>query len=281
MASYTHLIAHRNQISSKISNTIKGGLNGFLFGEVKDPASLGGCVAGDLIVWGDIRDLMKNAYVKAKGGEVDEITVALSTIGLATSLAPHIDIGISVIKNMAKCMSKTLRAGLKILIDEAVLTKNIDKLSKFLSNLGSSYKQIGMGTLDLIQFSKDSKALMRLAEIVNKYGKPAYGAIMVGGRGAIRVFETAADYGLKLTGSAGKRVVRFGVKYPQLAVRFIKIGKKVGIDYLDVTLIAVAELLLMLSWKTLVFIGFAIWIWCFWLEAGTLFVSIFRKPEYR
>jgi len=282
MASYSSIIARQNQVTAKASRLVKGIFGGFVFGEVKDPESLVGCVAGDLTAWGDVRDLMKSAYVKATGGEVDEFTTALAGLGLATTLAPHVDIGLSMLKNMAKFMSKSLRAGLKMLIDQAAATRKMDAITGFLNSFGLAYRQIGMGTLDLIQFSSDSKTMIRLTDMVNNFGRPAYGALMVGGKRTVQLFETAAEYGLKLSGSAGKSIIRFGVRYPQMAVRFIKIGKKVGIDNLDVTLVAMSELLLLLSWHTLAGLGFVLWLWCFWPEAIILLLnSLRRQPELK
>ncbi|MFZ2955566.1 MAG: hypothetical protein WA705_01525 [Candidatus Ozemobacteraceae bacterium] len=270
MASYSEILAQQNQISSKISSTIKGGVWGFITGEVKDPASLVGCTTGDLIVWGDVRDLVKNTYVYASGGEPDVIVSALSGIGLFSAIAPHLDVGLSVLKSMTKFMGAGLRSGLKVLVEDAKLTGKLDNLTGFVNSVGSTYRKIGMGTLDLIQLSKDSKALMHLSGIIERYGRSAYAAIMIGGKGAIDVLSTAADAGLKLTGSTGKKIIRFGVQYPQMVVRAIKIGKKIGIDNVDITLVAIAETLVSLNWRLLTGIGLMVWLWCFWLEALTV-----------
>ncbi|HNV68889.1 MAG TPA: hypothetical protein PKO06_04265, partial [Candidatus Ozemobacteraceae bacterium] len=225
MASYTAVIAKQNQISAKVYRGVTGALKGYVLGEVTDPASLAGCTAGDLMVWGDVRDLIKNGYVYCTGGETDTLIVALSSIGLATTLAPHLDVGISVAKTFARFMSKTLRAGLELLVTEAKATGKLDKVTGLLSSLGTTYRRIGMGTLDLVQFSKDSAMLTRLAGIVESYGRAGYGAIMLGGKSAVTFLGVALDAGVKLTGAAGKRIMRFGLQYPKWGARALKVAK--------------------------------------------------------
>ncbi|HNV69975.1 MAG TPA: hypothetical protein PKO06_09770, partial [Candidatus Ozemobacteraceae bacterium] len=74
------------------------------------------------------------------------------------------------------------------------------------------------------------------------------------------------DAGVKLTGAAGKRIMRFGLQYPKWGARALKVAKKVGWDHADVTLVALGELLVMIDTKLLMIAGLAVWLWCFWLD---------------
>lgn len=60
---------------------------------------------GAIAVWGDLRDFTKNGYRYAVGEEVDTISAILSSVGIATTLAPHVDVGLSVMKSLAKFMT--------------------------------------------------------------------------------------------------------------------------------------------------------------------------------
>lgn len=71
------------------------------FGESSERASvemLLGSVAADMFVVGDVRDLIIQGYRFAVGEPTDPVIIALSAVGLATTLAPEIDWAPSLFK---------------------------------------------------------------------------------------------------------------------------------------------------------------------------------------
>jgi hypothetical protein len=74
-----------------------------------------GCVAADLAVVGDVRDLTKEGISLLTGKDVDYVVAALSAIGVGTTVAEAtgvgapVDAGVSVIKTIVKYASKVLK----------------------------------------------------------------------------------------------------------------------------------------------------------------------------
>jgi hypothetical protein len=89
---------------------------GFVTGNSDDIASLSGTVAGDLIVWGDIRDVAREAKHLAMGEETDHLILGLATVGLVVTAATYVSVGGAV----------PLRAGLSLVKD----TRKVGRLSE-------------------------------------------------------------------------------------------------------------------------------------------------------
>lgn len=66
---------------------------GFITGEVTDGASLSGTVAGDLFVYGDIRDVVREGKRLATGEEADRLVLGLASVGLAVTAATYLSAG--------------------------------------------------------------------------------------------------------------------------------------------------------------------------------------------
>lgn len=89
---------------------------GFVTGNSDDIASLSGTVAGDLIVWGDIRDVFREGKHLAMGEETDHLILGLATAGLAVTAATYVSVG----------GATPLRAGLSLVKD----TRKVGRLSE-------------------------------------------------------------------------------------------------------------------------------------------------------
>ena len=62
-------------------------------GNADDVASLSGTVAGDLFVFGDIRDVVRESKHLAMGEEADRLVLGLATAGLAVTAATYVSVG--------------------------------------------------------------------------------------------------------------------------------------------------------------------------------------------
>src|ERR1700676_3819265 len=80
---------------------------GLVTGDADDVASLSGTVAGDLFVFGDIRDVVSEGKHLAMGEDTDRLVLGLATVGLAVTAATYVSVG-----GMAP-----VRAGLTIVKD--------------------------------------------------------------------------------------------------------------------------------------------------------------------
>jgi len=67
--------------------------SGLVTGNADDAASLSGTVAGDLFVFGDIRDIVREGKHLAMGEDTDRLVLGLATAGLAVTAATYISVG--------------------------------------------------------------------------------------------------------------------------------------------------------------------------------------------
>ena len=80
---------------------------GLVTGNADDVASLSGTIAGDLFVFGDIRDVVRETKHLAMGEDTDRLVLGLATAGLAVTAATYVSVGGAV----------PLRAGLTLVKD--------------------------------------------------------------------------------------------------------------------------------------------------------------------
>ena len=66
---------------------------GLVTGNADDVASLSGTVAGDLFVFGDIRDIIREGKHLAMGEETDRLILGLATVGLVVTAATYVSVG--------------------------------------------------------------------------------------------------------------------------------------------------------------------------------------------
>ena len=66
---------------------------GLVTGNADDIASLSGTVAGDLFVFGDIRDVVRESKHLVMGEDTDRLVLGLATAGLAVTAATYVSVG--------------------------------------------------------------------------------------------------------------------------------------------------------------------------------------------
>jgi hypothetical protein len=67
--------------------------SGFVTGNADDVASMSGTVAGDLFVFGDIRDIVREGKRLAMGEDTDRLVLGLATVGLVVTAATYVSVG--------------------------------------------------------------------------------------------------------------------------------------------------------------------------------------------
>jgi hypothetical protein len=75
------------------SHFAKGFATGLVTGNADDVASLSGTVAGDLFVFGDIRDVVREGKHLAMGEDTDRLVLGLAAAGLAVTAATYVSVG--------------------------------------------------------------------------------------------------------------------------------------------------------------------------------------------
>lgn len=165
---------------------------GFVTGEVNDMASLSGTVAGDLFVYGDIRDVVREGKRLAMGENADQLVLGLASVGLVVTAATYVSVGgatpvragLSMVKDARKV--GRLGAGLTEwagrsargvvdapMLQQAVATASIARPGQTISAMKAAFK------------AEKAGALVRLAKDVGRVGEKA------GTKGALDVLRIA------------------------------------------------------------------------------------------
>ncbi|UGA47912.1 hypothetical protein HU230_0018530 [Bradyrhizobium quebecense] len=101
---------------SSTTHFAKGFAAGLVTGNADDVASLSGIVAGDLFVFGDVRDVVREGKHLVMGEDTDRLVLGLAAAGLAVTAATYVSVG----------GAAPLRAGLTLVKD----TRKAGRLSE-------------------------------------------------------------------------------------------------------------------------------------------------------
>ncbi|MCC7348278.1 MAG: hypothetical protein IT538_12860, partial [Variibacter sp.] len=68
-------------------------VDGFVVGAPDDIASLAGTMTGDLLIYGDVRDVVRETSHLVRGQEADELVLGLACVGLAITAGTYATLG--------------------------------------------------------------------------------------------------------------------------------------------------------------------------------------------
>ncbi len=122
---------------------------GAITGEPQDFPGLLGSLSLDLFVVGDIRDVAVQGWKQLHYGTGDEVVLALSSVGLATTLVPEIDWAPAFLKWLAKERAFTPRlfATIRELSRRALRSGDFQRLTPLAENIGTAALRLGPGPL--------------------------------------------------------------------------------------------------------------------------------------
>src|SRR5262245_10760960 len=80
--------------SATTAHSVGQFVRGFVVGEPDDLSSLAGTVTGDLFVFGDARDAVREGVRLARGEAADAIILGLACVGLAVTAATYARLGV-------------------------------------------------------------------------------------------------------------------------------------------------------------------------------------------
>jgi hypothetical protein len=170
---------------------------GLVTGQVDSQASLAGSIAGDLTVWGDVRDLGRQANHWAKGEPVDDFMVALAGAGIlvtgATIFGPPaiLRAGLSVVKAARRAGALGGRFAAH-LIDAARSGRKVQAAGALVDVGRASTKAGTRATLAGLTHVDDAAGAARLARLADVKGGKTLAILKVLGRGALFVTEAVA-----------------------------------------------------------------------------------------
>jgi hypothetical protein len=153
---------------------------GLVTGNADDFASLSGTVTGDLFVFGDIRDVVREGKHLAMGEETDHLILGLATAGLAVTAATYVSVGgatpvragLSLVKDARKVgrlgEGLTQWAGRSAremidtpLLQQAVATGSVTRPGQTMTAIKAAFR------------AEKAGALVRLAKDVGRVGEKA------------------------------------------------------------------------------------------------------------
>jgi hypothetical protein len=199
-------------------------VRGFVLGEPEDLISLAGTATGDLFVYGDARDAVREGWRLARGEEADELILGLACVGLAVTAGTYASlgagaparIGLSVFKaarrtghigaSLAGAVTRAVKESVDAGALKAAFTRaawgspvlavraareavKIDKaggLMHLARDVGRVQSSAGTrAALDALKIADDPKDVARLARLAEAKGSKTRAVVKVLGRGAI------------------------------------------------------------------------------------------------
>ena len=232
------LVARVDAAVAKAASALKTAENftrGLIVGEPDDLVSLAGTALGDLFVFGDIRDAVREGSRYAQGKEVDHLILGLSAVGIAVTAGTYASmgtgaparVGLSLVKaarktgrisaRMTEAIARTLRSvvdgpALRKAVDgasvaspaatvravrEAVKIEKADDLFRLTRNVGEVQAKAGTrAALDGLKVSDSPREMARVAKLAEKQGGKTRAVLKFLGRGAIALTVAAFDLSL-------------------------------------------------------------------------------------
>jgi hypothetical protein len=222
------------------SHFAKGFATGLVTGNADDVASMSGTVAGDLFVFGDIRDVVREGKHLAMGEDTDRLVLGLAAAGLAVTAATYVSVGgaapvragLTLVKDARKVgrlgEGLTLWAGrsARDLVDTPMLENAVESASVLrpqesvrairaafrpeqvggLVRLAKDVGRVGekagtRGALDTLKLAEGPEDVARAARLAESKGGQTRAILKLLGRGALLLAAGAFDLTLWVFGA--------------------------------------------------------------------------------
>lgn len=142
-------------------------VTGALTGEASDTAGLVGTLTLDLLVIGDIRDLLVQGYKEFDSGQGDEVIIGLSTAGILLTLVPELSWAPSLFKTFwrGRRVSAAFQKQIANAISKARRTGDYSVLKRMMSDFTEVVEELGTGpAMSVFKRVKSSEDLALLAK---------------------------------------------------------------------------------------------------------------------
>jgi hypothetical protein len=226
--------------ANSTSHFAKRFATGLVTGNADDVASLSGTVAGDLFVFGDIRDVVREGKHLAMGEDTDHLVLGLATAGLAVTAATYVSVGgavplragLTMVKDARKvgrlgegltqwagrsarevvdapmlqqavASGSVLRPGQTVsAIQAAFRAEKAGALVRLAKDVGRVGEKAGMrGALDTLRIAEGPKDVARAARLAESKGGQTRAILKLLGRGALLLAAGAFDLTLWVFGA--------------------------------------------------------------------------------
>ncbi len=227
-------------VSATMRHKAESFARGLITGEPNDMAALAGTTVGDLFVFGDIRDALREGKRLAAGEPADELVLGLACVGIAITAGTYATLGAgaparvgltlvkvarktgSISAEFAASLGRLLRGAVDwrqlrraattvSLTDpalaaraarEAVKVERAGGLLQLARDVGRVETATGgRAALDALKIAKDPRDVARVARLAEKEGSRTRAILKIAGRGAIAVTAFAVDAAVWLLGA--------------------------------------------------------------------------------
>lgn len=224
-----------NAASASAASTARNFARGLITGEPDDFVSLAGTALGDLFVFGDIRDALREGSRWASGQKVDQLVLGLSCVGIAITAGTYATlgagaparIGLTIVKAARKTgrlgarMGEWITRALREIVDwphlrqavagasltepalavraarEAVKMEKAEDLLRLTRDVGRVQASAGtQAALDALKLADGPRELARVARLAEAKGGKTRAILKFLGRGAIALTVAAFDLAL-------------------------------------------------------------------------------------
>lgn len=196
--------------------------SGLITGEPKDMAGLAGTALGDLFVFGDIRDAVREGSRLVSGQDYDQLILGLSAVGIAITAGTYATVGattparlgLTAVKAARKAgrlsaqMAEYVGRALRDVVDWSALSRagsavaqpavavraareavKVDKaggLVRLVSDVGTVQAKAGtQAALDGLKVANSPREMARIAKLAEKKGSKTRAILKTLGKGAI------------------------------------------------------------------------------------------------
>lgn len=226
--------------ASSTSHFAKRFATGLVTGAADDVASLSGTVAGDLFVFGDIRDVVREGKHLALGEDTDHLVLGLAAAGLAVTAATYVSVGgvapvragLTMVKDARKvgrlgegltewagrsarevvdtpvlqqavASGSVLRPGETVgAIRAAFRAEKVGALVRLAKDVGRVGEKAGArGALDTLKIAEGPKDVARAARLAESKGGQTRAILKILGRGALLVVAGAFNLSMWVFGA--------------------------------------------------------------------------------
>ena len=210
--------------AASTSHTVGSFAQGLITGEPADMAGLAGTAVGDLFVFGDIRDALREGTRLATGQPTDELILGLACAGLAITAGTYATVGAGAPVRLGLSLAKAARAtgrmsahmalwlgrSLRDVADwgalgraiggatvtgpviavravrEAVKVEKTTDLFRLAGDVGRVQAKAGtQAALDGLAIAEGPRDMSRIARVAEQYGGKTRAVLKLGGRAAI------------------------------------------------------------------------------------------------
>jgi hypothetical protein len=214
------------------SNFARRFATGLVTGNADDVASLSGTVAGDLFVFGDVRDVVREGKHLAMGEDTDRLVLGLAAMGLAVTAATYVSVGgvaplragLTLVKDARKVgrlgegLTQWAGRSAREMVDapmlqNAVATASVTRPGEAITAIKAAFraekagglvrlaKDVGRvgekagtrGALDTLRIAEGPKDVARAARLAESKGSQTRGILKLLGRGALLLAAGAFD----------------------------------------------------------------------------------------